>query len=204
MACVYGLRAKGEDQYFYIGSTKHAPKHRLQQHLDMIRLGRNKNLHLVRKVNKIGAENVCIDVLEECDDLVRFEREYEIIQHLLAQGVKLTNILHNLPQFEITRQVEEYENYELFPNHFEAMVAAIEGKTERNGDSLHDKFCDLVDNLSWHLALKHLDGWKEMIAECMAKHYEPNEANRQADRLYQRISEVLERDGSSAESRLLG
>lgn len=204
MACVYGLRAKDQDQYFYIGSTKHSPQHRLQQHLDMIRLGRNRNLHLVRKVNQLGAENICIDVIEECKDLVRFEREYEIIQRLLAQGVKLTNIQHNLSQYEIVRQVEEYDNYELFPHHFEAMVAAVEGKTERNGDAIHDMFCDVLDKTSWHLALKHLDGWKEMIAECMVKCYEPEEAKRQTASLYQRISQVLERNGSSAESRLLG
>lgn len=199
MAFVYGLRAVDSDAYFYIGSTKHALAHRLKQHLDMIRLGRNRNKHLCRKVNQIGAANVVIEAIEECHELARFDREYAVIQELTARGVKLTNVLLNQPQYELNRQVEEYENYELLPYHFVAMVEAIEGKTVRLGDdSLHDKFADVLDASAWHLARKHLDGWKEMIAECMARHYVPEEAHRQTASLYQRISTVLERSGSGA------
>lgn len=204
MAYIYGLRAKDADSYFYIGSTKHTLEHRLRQHLDMIRLGRNKNRHLVHTVNKIGAENICIEVIEICGELERFNREYVFIQAALEQGVKLTNIIYNQRDFEAARAFEESAEYELIPRHIEGLCLALEGKTTRNGDSLHDRLADLLDELSWYLVRKFPNEYMAWIAEVVPKHYEPEEAERQTANFCKRISEVLERDGSGAESRLLG
>lgn len=104
MTHIYGLRAADSDTYFYIGSTKRLPKYRLKQHLTSIRMGKNGNGHLVRKVCLVGPENVVIDVIEECDDDVRFEREYFWIQHYLQNGVSLTNMVLSLSQEDWKRQ----------------------------------------------------------------------------------------------------
>lgn len=95
MAVVYGIRAKDSDQYFYVGCTVKPAQERLKQHMSGVRYDMHANTHFARKVKKVGAPNVALDVLEETEDGQQFEREAWWIQHLLGQGVKLTNIIHN-------------------------------------------------------------------------------------------------------------
>lgn len=95
MAFVYGIRAKDSSEYFYVGSTKTTIKRRFKQHLMDVRRGNHCNPHFSNKAKKLGIENVTIDVLEECAEHLRFERELWWIEHLTSQGVKLTNLVHN-------------------------------------------------------------------------------------------------------------
>jgi len=91
MSVIYGLRAKDSDQYFYIGSTRHTANRRLSGHLSAIRHGTKRNRHFVNKANKVGLDNIVVDVLEETTREQQFEREKWWIQDMLAQGVNLVN-----------------------------------------------------------------------------------------------------------------
>lgn len=193
MAYVYGLRANDGTEYFYIGSTKHALQHRLKQHLDYIRLGYNKNRHLCHKVAQVGPENVVIEAIEECGEAERFEREYAHIQAHLGRGVKLTNAVLDARSFELQRQMQEYNEFELQPYHMIAITDAYEFGCTRNGDALHDAFCRVAELMARNIFEKHSDEFLEQIDDVMAAHYEPEEANRQAASLRQRVLALLER-----------
>lgn len=193
MAYVYGLRAADGDAYFYIGSTKHPLTHRLKQHLDMIRLGYNKNRHLVHKVTQVGAENVVIEPLVECDEHERFTREYEIISEFLQAGVRLTNVVVDQRDYEVMRATQEYDEFVLEPRHINAFVDALDLGLRRNGDALHDKLAEVIEEGVLHMARKHTADFLSTIDEIMTDNYEPADANRQTAELHRRVLEVLER-----------
>lgn len=92
--CIYGLRVTGSDRYFYVGCTGIAVQERWKQHQEYIRAGLNRNRHFVNKVKKVGADNVVVDVLEEVATGLH-EREKWWIEYLVANGHKLTNLVHN-------------------------------------------------------------------------------------------------------------
>lgn len=192
MAYVYGLRTSHDLDYFYIGSTKNSLSHRLKQHIDYIRLGYNKNHHLVNKVRKVGFENVIIEPIIECDESERFDREYEIITEHLQKGVHLTNVVVNY-EYDVLRQAQEYDEFQLEPHHIEAFADILEAGAKRNGDPLHDRLSDLLEDGVLHMARKHTADFLNMIAEIMTDNYEPVEANRKTAELHKRVLAALER-----------
>jgi hypothetical protein len=194
MAYVYGLRTTDSVEYFYIGSTKHPIEFRLKGHLDQIKRGLNKNRHLVNKINQVGSENVIIELIEEVPDIAQFEREYEIIHDYVKRGVNLTNVRMEHQYYEWIRRREEYDEFQLEPHHIFAILEAYEHGCLRTGDKLHDALADFVDKTSRHIIDKHLEEFKQTISEVMNTHHDSEEANRQTAILYQRISEMLERD----------
>lgn len=106
MAVVYGLRAKGSDQYFYIGCTGKTAEERWNDHRHY--MAYNSNRHFVNKVNKIGAGNVVVDTLEVTPVGQQFVREEWWIKHLTASGTKLTNLVHNGFEMEWKREARKY------------------------------------------------------------------------------------------------
>jgi hypothetical protein len=202
MAFVYGLRADGDAEPFYIGSTKNPVERRFKQHLDDIRTGRNKNTHLVRRARKIGADRIVCDVIEECSNADRFEIEYATIRKALDRGVKLTNIIVAQRDFEIRRLTEEYDNYEILPRHIEAILNAVENGLRRDEDSLLNKMRELIESLAHDLIFNHTEETRGLVMEVMAANYDHEEAERQTTGIHQRISEVLERHKSSGEGRV--
>jgi hypothetical protein len=109
MCVVYGLRAQDSELYFYIGSTKFTAEKRLSTHLDYIRLGYNSNRHLCNKVNKVGPENVVVDVLEDTNPLDRWAREEVWIDKLIANGHPLTNLMHSRDFERQETIIDEYD-----------------------------------------------------------------------------------------------
>lgn len=106
---IYGLRSKDSDRFFYIGSTKLSPEWRWVKHQEHFAAGRNRNMHLVRTVQLLGAENVVCQIIEEVSAAKRFERE----AHWIGQFSGLTNIVKN-PAAQILRDplptVDEIES----------------------------------------------------------------------------------------------
>lgn len=194
MAYVYGLRAKDSAEYFYIGSTKHSLEHRFKQHLDMIRLGRNNNRHLVNKVNKIGVGNIIIEPIHTCGEVERFDVEYQTIHEYLANGAKLTNVKLSASDFEIARIRQEYDEFELEPRHIHGFVDAFENGCSRNGDPMADHLADFIEKAATHLFETHFNDFLVTVYEVMVTAYDESEADRQAASVYQRIFAMLERD----------
>jgi hypothetical protein len=109
---IYGLRANGCSDYFYVGSTKRTVTVRLRQHLDSAKHKRTVNKHLEAKILKIGLANVVCDVLEETSTENRSGCEYSWIAKLREHGQKLANIqLSDIEARNRCRQESEWEKY---------------------------------------------------------------------------------------------
>lgn len=95
---IYGLKTKDTD-YFYVGSTKHEPNHRLAQHLYNIRYNYTKNKHFRNKISQLGVENVVVEVIEKVVLDQRFIREYFWIEKIISDGTNLTNIIRSYDEY---------------------------------------------------------------------------------------------------------
>lgn len=165
---VYGIRDKQSNLYFYVGSTKHSIEHRWDQHLAYIRYGYNKNRHFVSKLNKVGIDNVAIDILCECDTEDQFSNEATIIQSFIALGHPLTNKMHN-PDVFITESIDKddtsYINYELRLDHLELILNAylygVDAYTELGKAVAYE-----IEQASNIIIEKH---WDEFVADIKSK-----------------------------------
>lgn len=196
MAIIYGLRDKHSNLYFYIGSTKYTADERWEEHQAYVRGGYNKNFHFVNVLNKIGMENVRVDVLHECSSDERFNREYRILALYRALGHPLTNIVYADDEHAFTDHADYYRNYPLRPDHFLTAVDVYLVDMPRNGNTLHDMMCDEIEAISKCLIDKHFDGFMEMFRTAITGIDDEQETNRQAISLYKRLSETLERNKS--------
>jgi hypothetical protein len=91
-SCIYGIRAKGAADPFYVGSSKQSAQTRFYGHLREIRNNKHKNPHFANKAKKIGLENIEVYEIERVTRESQFVREHEIINEYLVQGIYLTNI----------------------------------------------------------------------------------------------------------------
>lgn len=96
---IYGLKARGAEVYFYVGSSQLSASGRLKQH--WYGINRNGNRRFVHKMRQIGRANVVVDMLELVNPKTRFEREYDWIQRLMAEGHPLTNSIVALPVYPV-------------------------------------------------------------------------------------------------------
>jgi hypothetical protein len=88
-SCVYGLREKGTDEFFYVGSTDDTIEERERTHWREI--PRNPNKKFANKMKKLGKAKVEAVPLEYPDKEQRFEREYHWVEKLLEEGAILLN-----------------------------------------------------------------------------------------------------------------
>ena len=114
-AYIYILKDDAGNAPFYVGSTLY-PEKRKQDHLTAVRLGNNSNKHFCNKVRKVGLDSVVLEVIEETDDVSRWDRESAWIQHYVDAGISLTNRYHNGFEYEvICDKRDEYDSTELTP-----------------------------------------------------------------------------------------
>lgn len=92
LSCVYGIRAKGATDPFYVGSSRQSAQTRFYSHLREIRNNKHKNLHFANKAKKIGLESLEVYEIEQVTRESQFVREHKIINEYLSQGIYLTNI----------------------------------------------------------------------------------------------------------------
>jgi hypothetical protein len=192
MACIYGLRAKNSFLYIYIGSTKYTAMERWKKHQEYIRLGYNRNRHFVNAINKIGVENIAVDVLAECEPSQQFTIEYQLLEQYRALGHPLTNIVYSGSEYALEAQVALYQDYPLRPDHFVTIFDAYFVSLPRTGYWLHDMLCDEIEAIAKYLIDKHFDKYVQMFGECLVGIDCEQEANRQAASLYKRLSAALE------------
>lgn len=166
---IYGLRDKSDTRYFYVGSTKKLPAQRLREHLDYIRLGYNKNRHLVHKVNKVGVENVVIDALETCTPIDRFDLEYLWLNRLAAEGHPLTNIVKAPIWLAAEAQWDEYELNLVHANNI--LIAYLEG-FPRTEDAMYNKLCDVLEQTSKTIIEKHFDEFEKEVQVLLSDEHE--------------------------------
>jgi len=88
---IYGLRAKDSTTYFYVGSTKRNLDWRLGKHKNHVTSGLHRNPEFTRVVQEIGIDNLVIELLEECAQDQRFQRESYWINKL----PDLVNVVRN-------------------------------------------------------------------------------------------------------------
>jgi len=117
--CVYGIRAKNEAVYFYVGSTRHSVTRRFKAHLQDAKTKKHCNKHFQNKVRLLGLGNVVVDTLESVSTQHRFEAEYSWINKLLREGHPLTN--HRLSPWP--HEVPELTPAKFARQIFEALLA---------------------------------------------------------------------------------
>lgn len=119
-AIIYGLRAKSDADYFYIGSTERDPQIRLRAHC----FGHNRNPFVKARIALAGRKNVEIEVIETCAVSRRFKREYAVIGEHKARGVNLCNVKLEEKQPAWVMSKKEAEN--------RALAGFFEAHSERN------------------------------------------------------------------------
>lgn len=101
---IYGIRDANSQQYFYVGSTKHAPERRLSQHLHLYSQGKHTP-GFAYCLDVIGVENLEIDLLDVVGDDRREACEFEWIERLLEQNHPLVNRVRSLKQQDRIRRI---------------------------------------------------------------------------------------------------
>lgn len=144
-AFIYGIKVKGQDDYFYIGSTKNDPKKRLIAHLHEVRAGTHSNSHFANKVKKHGADNILLDVLHEVPESERWELERRLI---IATGENLVNRVYkefDPRKFMIDKQQDYLDKYEIdwdnpdvFWNRYEIAMKPKRKAYKQSDQWLHD------------------------------------------------------------------
>lgn len=89
---IYGIRAKDQSEYFYVGSTGRPLGRRLSDIRWAAQAGATKNRLLDAKAVEIGVENLVIEALATADKSNRIEIERRTIINCIAQGMPLVNI----------------------------------------------------------------------------------------------------------------
>jgi hypothetical protein len=187
MSIIYGMREICKDEYFYVGSTKHSLRHRLQQHKDYMRLGYNKNRHFTNKIKQVGWVNVALDILQECDLQHQFDVEREWIDLLKTSGHPLTNIKHadefpkQFPQMEINLQ------------HVIDFVDIHNGNILPSGDVLHDKLLHTASRIVDHLFDNHYDVFEEIASALIDETLKHETVDEKTTAICRRVSKELER-----------
>lgn len=195
MAFIYGLRAKEDDRYFYVGSTKFEIEHRLSQHLYEVVNGTHMNPYFLNKAKKIGIDNIVSEVLEEVDEALRYTKETDWIQRLFDADHPLVNFCHNPDRYHRlkTEAIDPYTPHKLLMGYLELDTpapSALDPRNQRIVNGLHQVACDTIK----HMLNKFPDeAWRDLL-------YAAREAKRtdtKAARIHLGISRLLERHRSS-------
>lgn len=190
MPYIYALRDCGESNPFYVGSTKHSLANRLEAHLYNAKSGKYCNRYLINKINKVGAENVCIELLEEVSASNRFMREYEIIQRYIDDGVQLVNMVTATRDFEQTIQRCDYE-LAVTEFHIETCLRYQEGRHTPPDSEAAGLLSDLIAKLSHELIYNRTYGFLQTAYDVFVTTYSENEADEKLVDVYNRVMSIL-------------
>lgn len=100
---IYKIKIK---KHTYIGSSNHIGN-RLRQHLQTLRHGKHHNHTMQNCFNKYGADEMEFEVVEQCKEDIRIEREAYYIKTLnpdMNHIIDPVNIVRDADTIERTRQ----------------------------------------------------------------------------------------------------
>lgn len=195
MAFIYGLRAKGDDRYFYVGSTKLEIERRLSQHLHEVMNGTHMNPYFLNKAKKIGVDNIVSEVLEEVDEALRFTKETDWIQGLFDANHPLVNFCHNPDRYHRVRTeaIDPYTPQKLLMGYLELDNPAPVARDPRN-QRIMNGLRQVVSDTIKHMLNKYPDeAWRDLLYAAR----ETKRADAKAARIHLGVSRLLERYRSS-------